>query len=864
MKTLNKTLSLVLVLVMVLGMFGVASAAEFTDADDVKYTEAVGVMTGIGAINGYTDGSIKPTGAITREEAAKLVAYSILGADVAANLATGATGFSDVDTGRWSAPYISYLVGKGIISGMGDGTFAPTANVTGYQLAKMMLCAAGYGVKGEYTGASWQLNVAVDAGKNGVQDDATGVDYTKAATREEAMLYAFNGITKVHQVVYNNVFGGYVAKNSITGQISASPTIAEDLYGAKLVPEYAKDSTSEKIVINAAGALTGGEDAFGRPADKWEFKGKEISVATLEPTVSYTSDMHTSASNKAAAEKTLNKYTIDANAKIVYNDATADKAATVADIIAATGNGTNVDIYANGTTIVRVAVITEQLDKVTYLDTVKEEVVLDSGRRTDLGYGKVAVGDYVVTAYKAADNTTVAYLAKASTVKGVASTKSTRDNTITVDGKAYGVGAGATANLLTDFTVSTKGDATLYLDEYGYILKAEAYGNTAADVIAVTDIYAAMDGNKVVQVVEGKNSNGETVTYVDDKTATPAKGEIVVVSTGATSGTYKFAAATTDATAYVYAPAGAYDLDASARKATVAAGKSYYFASDVKFIFASTDKNGSANAGEDFKVSVATGVQAAKDPDATNTNTAVYITKKVGNTEEIVAVFVNGLPKTTANVATDLVFLADVDGTVYVDGKTYYNYLAVQNGALIKDCYGFAAGEVAWTTGATPYTVGQFYTVSKNDKGIYTFDRFNMQTGSLRNLDASVVTTLNSAKTAIETVNLLGTKQPTVDVSKAVIANLDTRSVSSGGAISNAVSDLINTIKDASVAKTTKVGVPMIAAVYNDNGAASMVYFFVKNDAFTKVQAAKLMIAGGAMTVAEATTNTGITLADLA
>ena len=132
MKSLNRTLSLVLVLVMVFGLFGVASAAtSFKDDSTIQYQTAVGVMTGIGAINGYTDGTFAPKGTITREEAAKMITYAILGSSVAKTLSVASTGFTDVNSARWSAPYIAYCVSKGIINGMGDGTFAPTANVTG-------------------------------------------------------------------------------------------------------------------------------------------------------------------------------------------------------------------------------------------------------------------------------------------------------------------------------------------------------------------------------------------------------------------------------------------------------------------------------------------------------------------------------------------------------------------------------------------------------------------------------------------------------------------------------------------------------------------------------------------------------------
>ena len=60
MNSLKRTLSLVLVLVMVLGLFGIAGAA-YTDEAKIQYKEAVNVMTGIGAIEGDA-GAFNPAG----------------------------------------------------------------------------------------------------------------------------------------------------------------------------------------------------------------------------------------------------------------------------------------------------------------------------------------------------------------------------------------------------------------------------------------------------------------------------------------------------------------------------------------------------------------------------------------------------------------------------------------------------------------------------------------------------------------------------------------------------------------------------------------------------------------------------------
>ena len=51
--------------------------------------------------------------------------------------------FDDVAADRWSAGYIAFCVEQGIIDGMTETTFEPTGTLTGFQWAKMLLCAVG-------------------------------------------------------------------------------------------------------------------------------------------------------------------------------------------------------------------------------------------------------------------------------------------------------------------------------------------------------------------------------------------------------------------------------------------------------------------------------------------------------------------------------------------------------------------------------------------------------------------------------------------------------------------------------------------------------------------------------------------------
>ncbi len=258
MKTLKKILSLVLVVAMIASMMIVGAAAATEET--TKYEEAVAVVTGLGIIEGDENG-YNFTGNLTREQAAKIIAYMLLGKDTAEALKTTTAPFADVAASRWSAGYIAYLKGQGIISGVSDTEFDPTANVTGIAFAKMLLTAIGYGKAGEFEGADWDINTITFANQSDIYEGTLAADLAAAATREEAMLYLFNALL-VPTVKYNKTFEAYYTGNSPLQEVENPDlyTLGWLNYELQLVP----------------GADT---DDFGRPAANWNADGVDIAVA---------------------------------------------------------------------------------------------------------------------------------------------------------------------------------------------------------------------------------------------------------------------------------------------------------------------------------------------------------------------------------------------------------------------------------------------------------------------------------------------------------------------------------------------------------------------------------------------------------
>ena len=186
---MKKFLSLVLALVMTMSLVTVsAGAKDFTDNSKINYEEAVEVMSTLGVVGGYTDGTFKPQGTLTRGAAAKIICNLILGTTTADALTADAAPYKDVATTNVFAPYIAYCAKERIISGYADGTFRPGNTLTGYAFMKMLLGALGLQADKEgYTGPNWSISVAKRALSkdvaldNGLKGEFNGA---KAATRE--------------------------------------------------------------------------------------------------------------------------------------------------------------------------------------------------------------------------------------------------------------------------------------------------------------------------------------------------------------------------------------------------------------------------------------------------------------------------------------------------------------------------------------------------------------------------------------------------------------------------------------------------------------------------------------------------------
>ena len=114
-------------------------AALFSDvpASYWAYT-AISSLSSQGIVEGYPDGTFKPNADITRAEFATMLVKA-LGLST-----TGTTGqFTDVADDAWCNGCVNAAVNAGLVSGMGNGLFAPNAPITREQMAVMVANALG-------------------------------------------------------------------------------------------------------------------------------------------------------------------------------------------------------------------------------------------------------------------------------------------------------------------------------------------------------------------------------------------------------------------------------------------------------------------------------------------------------------------------------------------------------------------------------------------------------------------------------------------------------------------------------------------------------------------------------------------------
>ena len=670
---MKKFLSLVLALVMTMSLVTVsAGAKDFTDNSKINYEEAVEVMSTLGVVGGYTDGSFKPQGTLTRGAAAKIICNLILGTTTADALTADAAPYKDVATTNVFAPYIAYCAKEGIISGYADGTFRPAATLTGYAFMKMLLGALGLQADKEgYTGPNWSISVAKRALSkdvaldNGLKGEFNGA---KAATREEACLYALN-MMKAGTFSYPN------DNTVIVGNVSVSTSAKAEQ--DKDTPYY--ETVFKNLHTNST------SDAFGRPATRWDYKGVKIGTYAKTPDLTYVgsqkiNDIYADL-NMSTKDTTANLYVNgvsfdtakngkDAATFTVSkaNDTKLDKLGGTADKI---GNGTLIEVYRNDDNnhvdVIAMSVYAGKITDVKDATSKKDAyVVVDTDSNiADFNdeYETEAFAEDDVVAFTYADGE-IQTMYKMESVSGEL-TKKVIDKSLTLGDTTYKYGKEKTFNGTSEAGLSNKSSYDVYVDANGFALYIEETGANVSDYALLLKINGDatnwINGNRAKLVF----ADGSVKTVDTDKDYSNAYDAndlplLVCVKTNS-DGEYKLS--------------GSYEskgVPALQNKKLTADGKTVN--TDSKTIFV-INKNG-----ETAKFNVYTGIKNAPEiVDAANT-AETYVYSKGGVAK---VVYITGVA--TTNSSKDITFIAGKSASklnAATDTAAYYVYNAVVKGEV--------------------------------------------------------------------------------------------------------------------------------------------------------------------------------------
>ena len=235
MRNLKKVLALVVAVAMIASMGLVASAASYSDvAANASYADAVNLLSNLGIIKGYEDGTFKPDNTVTRAEAATLIVRMLALDD---EVEAGDTNFTDVAADNWASGYVNVAYANGIINGMGDGTFNPNGEVTYGQIVKMIVCALGYEpvalANGGYLGGGYLY-----AGSSQVTGFTKGVSGTANAAASRAT---------VARLIYNALEVEIMDQKSFSTGINGSTY--EVLENKTILSEYLELEKVDAVVV---------------------------------------------------------------------------------------------------------------------------------------------------------------------------------------------------------------------------------------------------------------------------------------------------------------------------------------------------------------------------------------------------------------------------------------------------------------------------------------------------------------------------------------------------------------------------------------------------------------------------------------
>lgn len=230
------------------------SALAFTDSNNHWAAQDINRLSQQNIIGGYADGTFRPHNTITRAEFATTLVKAL---NLQLNTSAYAgSGFNDVPSNHWAAPYIETVKAQGIISGYPGNVFMPNKNITRAEVVTILsgvdrnAMPANFSVDAElnkysdnYQVPSWAAEAVAEASYTNILENdpsrSSMIEPNRSATRGEvaAMLVNMNqnmsGVASANTNTYqqptqNNYYDNNNNNtNAIVGRVLVVPDNTE-------------------------------------------------------------------------------------------------------------------------------------------------------------------------------------------------------------------------------------------------------------------------------------------------------------------------------------------------------------------------------------------------------------------------------------------------------------------------------------------------------------------------------------------------------------------------------------------------------------------------------------------------------------
>ncbi len=578
---MKKVLSIVLSIAMVVCLAPTMAFAATTSAAqaDAAYSDtegkacegAVNVLSALGVVDGFTDGTYKPEQIVTRAQMAKLIVAAL---GVSEYATAKNSSYTDMGSAQWAIPVVEYATNLGIINGVGNSKFAPNKPVTYEQVATMLCRALGYTTASKEMNGTYPAVFVQKARALGILDDIQGYSIGTGANRGDCAIMLYNalelaqvyadadGVTQPKNGTDNGKFQGKSGTGYLTmmgtlnkGGYSTYDIVDEKDADGSLTPIKTYIGAAAKLVYNKEGKvlsvsdikttfLTGDYDKDGKfDADgtKYTIANKPYSVFTNAGQKNASDAVTTKADTKVTAfvnnAEAGSKVFTDKDDSNTFTIACKVSGKTITDIFSIASWSEN---DAKQISASQLKKITSDKSLLSYDFPLDDDTNVDESAFILSGVSKLSdiKEDNIVAVYADNADTKKGTITKVEVGTKVVTGKCTKVKTnsdaskveYTVDGNVYKFSKlkGSDIQSTTKNTEFGVGDdVTLYLDYDGKIYTQEATETNYSYGVVLTKAAkdGTFDGGYKIKLF---TSNGESTVYSFKEDADGAKATMNV------------------------------------------------------------------------------------------------------------------------------------------------------------------------------------------------------------------------------------------------------------------------------------------------------------------------------------------------